>query len=147
MPASLNRVPSTRRRALLMLAGSADGLSEPVFLLHGFTSDLIAALIDDGLAQRTEDGRIRITARGLQTHHPILTRRERQRRRALILIAGRPHGCTTPVLSDYGIKSELLDELAEAGLVRMQKQPVMGSAGSDVTRVYITEAGRQVLPS
>jgi hypothetical protein len=148
MPASPNRVPSTRRRALLTLAGSAGGLIEQVFLLHAFTPELMAALIDDGLALPTEDGRIRITNRGLQTHlPPILTRRERQRRRALALIAGRPNGCTTPVLSDYGIKSELLDELAEAGLVRMQKQPVIGSDGTEVTRVYITEAGRQVLAS
>jgi hypothetical protein len=40
---------------------------------------------------------------------------------------------------------ELLAELAEAGLVRMQKQPVIGSYGTEMTRVHITEAGRQVL--
>jgi hypothetical protein len=50
-----------------------------------------------------------------------------------------------PVLLDYGIKSELPTDLAEAGLVRMQKQPVIGSYGTELTRVYITEAGRQVL--
>jgi hypothetical protein len=50
-----------------------------------------------------------------------------------------------PVLLDYGIKLELLAELAEAGLVRMQKQPVIGSYGTEMTRVHITEAGRQVL--
>jgi hypothetical protein len=77
MTASPNRVPSTRRRALLMLAGSPDGLTEPVLLLHGFTTGLIAAFIDDGLAQPTKDGRIRITDRGLQAcPPPILTRRE-----------------------------------------------------------------------
>jgi hypothetical protein len=146
MPASPNRVPSTRRRALLTLAGSAGGLTEPVLLLHGFTTALIAALIDDGLAQPTDDGRIRITDRGLQAHDPpILTRRDRQRRRLLALLAGRPNGCTTPVLSDYGVKSELLADLAEAGLVRLQKQPIIGSYGAEVTRVYITAAGRQVL--
>jgi hypothetical protein len=138
--------PSTRRRALLTLAGSAGGLTEPVLLLHGFTTALIATLIDDGLAQPSDDGRIRITDRGLRTHlPPILTRRERQLRRALALLAGRPHGCTTPVLLDYGIKWELLTDLAEAGLVRMQKQPVIGSHGTEVARVYITAAGRQVL--
>ena len=144
MSASPNRVLSTRRRALLMLAGSPDGLTEPVLLLHRFTTELIAALIDDGLAQPTEDGRIRITERGLQAP-PIMTRRERQLRRALALIAGRPHGCTTPVLLDYGIKSELLADLARAGLVRMKKQPVIGSYGTEVTCVFITDAGRQAI--
>ena|SRR5215475_14194269 len=146
MTASPNRVPSTRRRALLMLAGSPDGLTEPVLLLHGFTAELMAAFIDDGLAQSTKDGRIRITDRGLQAYPPpILTRRERRRRRALALIAGRPDGCTTTVLLDYGIKSELLTDLAGAGLVRMQKQPVIGSYGTEVIRVFITDAGRQAI--
>jgi hypothetical protein len=146
MTASPNRVPSTCRRALLMLAGSPDGLTEPVLLLHGFTAELMAAFIDDGLAQSTKDGGIRITDRGLQAYPPpILTRRERRRRRALALIAGRPDGCTTTVLLDYGIKSELLADLAGAGLVRMQKQPVVGSYGTEVIRVFITDAGRQAI--
>jgi len=99
---------------------------------------------DDGLAEPTKDGRIRITDRGLQAYPPpVLTRRERQRRRALALIAGRPNGCTTPVLLDYGIKSELLADLAGAGLVRMQKQPVIGSYGTEVTReVVLQRRGR-----
>jgi len=34
----------TRRRALIMLAGSPDGVTEPVLLAHGFTTELLAAL-------------------------------------------------------------------------------------------------------
>jgi hypothetical protein len=49
------------------------------------------------------------------------------------------------VLLDYDIKSELLADLAGAGLVRMQKQPVIVSSGTEVTRVFITEAGRQAI--
>ena len=45
----------TRRRALIMLAGSPDGVTEPVLLAHGFTTELLAALINAGLATAHAD--------------------------------------------------------------------------------------------
>ena len=42
--------PSDRRRALRVLAGSPNGVTESMLLAHGFTSQLIAELLGAGLA-------------------------------------------------------------------------------------------------
>jgi hypothetical protein len=39
-----------RRRALALLAGSADGATEAVMLAHGFTLDLLVEMVRAGLA-------------------------------------------------------------------------------------------------
>jgi hypothetical protein len=60
----------------------------------------------------------------------------------------RPTGFTTRVLVVHGIRLKLLADLAEAGLVSMKIEPVIGGSGSyatEVTRVQITEVGRQAL--
>jgi hypothetical protein len=70
----------------------------------------------------------------------------RDHRRALELLAGSPDGFTTRVLVVHGIRLELLADLAEARLVTMETEPVIGgSDATEVTRVRITEAGRQAL--
>jgi hypothetical protein len=67
-------------------------------------------------------------------------------RRALELLAGSPDGCTTRVLLVHGVRLELLADLAGAGLVSLQTEPVIGAdRPTEVTRVRITEAGRQAI--
>jgi hypothetical protein len=66
--------------------------------------------------------------------------------RALELLAGSPDGFTTRVLLIHGIRLELLADLAGAGLVSLQAEPVIGGdRPTEVTRVRITDAGRQAL--
>jgi hypothetical protein len=51
MTSRLNRGPKPdRRRALELLAGSPDGMTEALLVAHGFTVKLLVALIRDGLA-------------------------------------------------------------------------------------------------
>jgi hypothetical protein len=72
-----SEIIATPRRLLLMLAGSPDGLSEPVLLVYGFGTQLIASPVNDGLAtaqaKRVRQGgraiilvRIRMTEDGQQ---------------------------------------------------------------------------------
>jgi hypothetical protein len=64
-----------QRRALVLLAGSRDGLTDDLLLTQGFTVELLVGLIRDGLAtakaehlragrSRIEVARIRITDAG-----------------------------------------------------------------------------------
>jgi hypothetical protein len=69
-----------------------------------------------------------------------------QHRRALNLLAGLPNGCTTPFLLARGIRLESMSELADSGLVSTEMELAGGTNyPSEVTRVHITEAGRQAL--
>jgi hypothetical protein len=45
--------PATRRRALELLAGSADGMTEAMLVAHGFTVEQMVELIRAGLATAT----------------------------------------------------------------------------------------------
>jgi hypothetical protein len=42
--------PATARRALELLAGSRDGMTETMLAAHGFTVDMLAEMIRAGLA-------------------------------------------------------------------------------------------------
>jgi hypothetical protein len=44
------RTPADYRRVLALLAGSADGTTEAILLAHGFAVELLAELVDAGLA-------------------------------------------------------------------------------------------------
>jgi hypothetical protein len=66
-----------RRRALALLAGSRDGCPEALFLAHGFTTELIEALVAVGLVVTKREAliaggrtiqvtRLHITAAGRQ---------------------------------------------------------------------------------
>src|SRR5260370_29497026 len=68
-----------RRRALELLAGSRDGMTEAMLLAHGFTVDMLVDLIRAGLATANtermvaggrpiEVTRVRITDAGQRTH-------------------------------------------------------------------------------
>ncbi len=76
MPTNSNRKPNAdHRRALQVLAASPHGCTEALMLAHGFTLDLLAALVSGGLAtahtermragKRTMDvARVKITEAG-----------------------------------------------------------------------------------
>ena len=68
------------------------------------------------------------------------------RRRALQIIAANPDGCTEAMLAALDISADVLIELVRAGLVIARKETVVEEDSADeVTKVWITEAGRQVL--
>jgi len=46
-----------RRRALELLADSADGCTEAIMVAHGFTVDMLVELINAGLATASADAR------------------------------------------------------------------------------------------
>jgi hypothetical protein len=69
------KLDADRRRALKLLAESADGWTETLMLAYGFSAELIAALVETGLAAKCaeralaglrpiEVNRIRITDAG-----------------------------------------------------------------------------------
>jgi hypothetical protein len=73
-------------------------------------------------------------------------RRSAERRRALELLAASPDGCTATILLAHGFKSDRLVELINAGLASVTTERVTASdRRMEVTRVRITDAGRQAL--
>jgi hypothetical protein len=70
----------------------------------------------------------------------------RQRRRALELLAGSTDGCTEAILLAHGFPLGLLVKLIDAGLATAQAERMMASGRPmEVTRVRITDAGRRVI--
>ncbi|HKF07993.1 MAG TPA: hypothetical protein VKB89_04625 [Xanthobacteraceae bacterium] len=55
MPSRAQRERRDRRRALELLAGSADGCTEALMLAHGLRIALLVELINAGLASATTD--------------------------------------------------------------------------------------------
>ena len=73
-------------------------------------------------------------------------RLERQRRRALALLASCPDGCTEGLLLAHGFAAELITTLIKEGLATKGTQRVgRGATPIEVTRVKITEAGNWTL--
>jgi hypothetical protein len=73
-------------------------------------------------------------------------RRSAERGRALELLAASPDGCTAAILLAHGFKSDRLVELINAGLAGVTTERVIaGDRAIQVTRVQITDAGRQAL--
>src|SRR5262249_27010699 len=66
------------------------------------------------------------------------------RRYALGLLAQKKDGCTLTMLLARGVKIETIDELVEAELA-IKKSELVGRRGIEITRVVITDAGRQAL--
>jgi hypothetical protein len=68
------------------------------------------------------------------------------RRRALQIIAANPHGCTEAMLAALDIPADILIELERGGLVIARRESVVEEDSADeVTKVWITDAGKQVL--
>jgi hypothetical protein len=75
-------------------------------------------------------------------------RRSAERRRALELLAASSDGCTAAILMAHGFKSDPLVELISAGQASVTTERVMaGDRETEITRVRITDAGRQALTS
>jgi hypothetical protein len=74
----LRRQPD-RQRALALLASCPDGCPEALMVAHGFTIELMIALVGDGLASATEE---RVLA-GKQTLEVTRVRIKEAGRRAL----------------------------------------------------------------
>jgi hypothetical protein len=68
------------------------------------------------------------------------------RRRALETIAAYPDGCTEATLAAHDIPTEVLIEVVQSGLAMVRRERVDDEDGFlEVTRVWITEAGKRVL--
>jgi hypothetical protein len=66
------------------------------------------------------------------------------RRPALELLAGSPHGCTEAMMLAHGFTIPQLVELVRAGLATATaERMVAGNRTIEVARVRITEAGRR----
>ena len=71
---------------------------------------------------------------------------KQQRRRALELLEASIDGCTEAIMLAYGLKTELLVELVNAGLAMASIEgTVAGGRRIEVTRLRITGAGRRAL--
>ena len=69
-----------------------------------------------------------------------------EQNRALRLLAGSPHGCTEAIMLAHGFTDEILGRLVMNGLATAA--PGIMYAGNrpiEVTRLMITDAGRQAL--
>ena len=68
------------------------------------------------------------------------------RRRALELLASCPDGCTETIMLAHGFTVGQLDELIRAGFATAQPDRMRaGDRPIEVTRVRITEAGREMV--
>jgi hypothetical protein len=69
------------------------------------------------------------------------------RRRALELLAASPDGCTEALLLANGFTAQMLIELIRTELATVQPERMIADDGRqiEVTRVWITEAGRLAL--
>ena len=64
----------------------------------------------------------------------------------LQLLASISEGCTNAVLTAYGFTPELVAELTDAGLARIEvEQMLLDERQIDVPRIRITDAGRRAL--
>jgi hypothetical protein len=71
---------------------------------------------------------------------------KQQRRRALELLDASRDDCTEAIMLAHGFKTDLLVEMARAGLATATtERMVAGARQVKVTRMRITEAGRRAL--
>jgi hypothetical protein len=75
-----------------------------------------------------------------------VSRRQRERQRALALLASCPDGCPEALLVAHGFSIELMVDLVGEGLASTTDERVRaGKQTLEVTRVRITDAGRRAL--
>jgi hypothetical protein len=68
------------------------------------------------------------------------------RRHALKVLAASPNGCTEAIMLAHGFKLELLANLVLDGLATVHNERMRaGKRAIEITRMWITEAGRQAL--
>jgi hypothetical protein len=68
------------------------------------------------------------------------------RRRALVLLASCPDGCTKAVLAAHNIPDDIVQRLIRSGLAVAYTEVIAGEHGLENSRVRITEAGKRLLP-
>jgi hypothetical protein len=68
------------------------------------------------------------------------------RRRALVLLASCPDGCTKAVLAAHNIPDDIVQRLIRSGLAVAHTEAIVGEHGLENSRVRITEAGKRLLP-
>jgi hypothetical protein len=74
------------------------------------------------------------------------SRRQRERQRALALLASCPDGCPEALLVAHGFSIELMVDLVGEGLASTTEEHLRaGKQTLEVTRVRITDAGRRAL--
>lgn len=67
-------------------------------------------------------------------------------RRALEMLAGAPNGLSENALLDHGISIEDMVELGKYGLATARRERlIIGGMPVEITRLYITVAGRQAV--
>jgi hypothetical protein len=67
-------------------------------------------------------------------------------RRALVVLAGSPKGCTEAALLAHGFDGKIICDLIEAKLATAQRAPMpVGKGATGIARLRITAAGRQVI--
>jgi hypothetical protein len=76
---------------------------------------------------------------------PQKPRRGSERRSTLGMLADAPHGLTEAILMAHGVTTKLLDGLVRDGLATARPESVKAGAGREVTRVWITDAGRKAI--
>ena len=87
-------------------------------------------------------------ARRLRSDMSRVSRRQRERQRALALLASCPDGCPEALMLAHGFGIALMVELVGDGLATATEERVLaGKATLEVTRVRITDAGRRALTS
>ena len=75
-----------------------------------------------------------------------VSRRQRDRQRALALLASCPDGCPEALMVAHGFSIESMVDLVGEGLASTTEERVRaGKQTLEVTRVRITEAGRRAL--
>jgi uncharacterized metal-binding protein len=67
------------------------------------------------------------------------------RRRALVLLASCPDGCTKAVLAAHDIPDDIVRRLIASGLAVARTEAISGDQGLEISRVRITEAGKRLL--
>jgi hypothetical protein len=154
--------------ALRLLADHPEGCTEALMLAQGFGPGVIAELIEAGLAraktERVLTGhgrtavkvtRMRITDAGRAMIDPAWKASDpprrprvtigREQRRVLEVLADCPEGCTTAMLHSHGFSIDCISELIRTGHATGTKERVAGRKPLEVTRLKITESGRQAL--
>jgi hypothetical protein len=77
-----------------------------------------------------------------------VSHRQRERQRALALLASCPDGCPEAIMIAHGFSFEQMVELVGDGLASTTEERVRaGKQTLEVTRVQITDAGRRALAS
>jgi hypothetical protein len=154
-------------RALKFLTGSPRGHTETMVLAHGFSLVLLSDLIRAGLViVKTERGgrkmpigiaRLRISKSGrkalrdrtvvdLRLGSMKQPRLDRERARALTLLAKNPDGCSEANMLARGFPHSLFNRLALAGLVTLNiEREESGDKPIKIAHLKITEAGRRAL--